>query len=97
VTAHMLAVGRADATGVYIRTGDGYQAQAQAQAQELTPLGRDVQAFCEAWQRGEVEPCPVCNRFDCDCDEWGEIMHTSPFDPDRHGDLSDLQSLELPY
>jgi hypothetical protein len=90
MSVHMLAIGYADATGVYIRTGDGYQAQ------ELTPLGRDVLAFCEAWQRGEVEPCPVCGRLDCDADEWGEIMRTSPFDPDPHGDLSVLQSMDIP-
>jgi hypothetical protein len=61
VTAHMLAIGYATRDGVFVRTGDGYQAQAQ----ELTPLGRDV------------EPCP-CGRPDCDCDEWHEIMNADP-------------------
>jgi hypothetical protein len=62
----------------------------------LTPLGRDVQAFCEAWQRGDVEPCPVCGRIACDCDEWHELMNTDPTDPDPHGDLRALQAMEIP-
>jgi hypothetical protein len=92
MSVHCIAIGYATRDGVYIRTGDGYQAQAQ----ELTPLGRDVLAFCEAWQRGEVELCP-CGKIACDCDEWGEIMHTSPFDPDPHGDLSAFANEQIPY
>jgi hypothetical protein len=52
MSVHCIAIGYATRDVVVIRTGDGYQAQAQ----ELTPPGRDV------------EPCP-CGRPDCDCDE----------------------------
>jgi hypothetical protein len=95
-----IAAGRVALDGtVELRSGDGYRQVQPTRAPivaTLTPLGRDVQALCEAWQRGEVELCPVCNRLDCDCQEWGEIMHTSPFDPDPHGDLSVLQSMDIP-
>jgi hypothetical protein len=90
MSAHMLAVGYADATGVYLHTGDGYRAQ-------LTPLGRDVQALCDAILRGDVEPCPVCNRYDCDGGEWHELMTAPEPDADPHGDLSALQSLSIPF
>lgn len=62
----------------------------------LTPLGRDVQALCDAILRGDVEPCPVCDRIACDCDEWAELMNTDPTDPDPHGDLRALQAMEIP-
>jgi hydrogenase maturation factor len=83
MSAHMLTVGYADATGVYLHTGDGYQAQ-------LTPLGRDVAALCDAILRGDVEPCP-CGKFACDCDEWGEIMNSSP------DDVTPFATEEIPY
>lgn len=63
----------------------------------LTQLGRDVAALCDAILRGDVEPCPVCDRYACDCDEWHELMNTDPTDPDPHGDLRALSELEIPY
>ena len=62
-------------------------------APTLTPLGA---ALAELLASG-VEPCPVCDRYSCDCDEWHEIMFTDPTDPDPHGDLRALQAMELPY
>jgi hypothetical protein len=59
---------------------------------QLTPLGA---ALAELLASG-VEPCPVCNRYGCDCDEWHEIMFTDPMNPDPHGDLRALQAMEIP-
>jgi hypothetical protein len=56
----------------------------------LTPLGRDVQALCDAILRGDVEPCP-CGKIACDCDEWGEIMNSSP------DDVTPFATEEIPY
>ena len=58
----------------------------------LTPLGA---ALADLLASG-VEPCPVCNRYACDCDEWAELMNTNPLDPDPHGDLRALQAMEIP-
>lgn len=41
-----------------------------------TPLVAQV-ALAELLASG-VEPCPVCDRYGCDCDEWHELMHTDP-------------------
>ena len=57
-----------------------------------TPLGT---ALAELLASG-VEPCPVCLRYACDCDEWHELMNTDPTDPDPHGDLRALQAMEIP-
>ena len=51
-----------------------------------------VRDLCDAILRGEVEFCPVCNRLNCDCDEWHELMNSDP-----HGDLSASSELEIPY
>ena len=59
---------------------------------QLTPLGA---ALADLLASG-VEPCPVCNRYACDCDEWAELMNTDPLDPDPHGDLRALQAMEIP-
>jgi hypothetical protein len=95
-----IAAGRVALDGTLeLRSGDGYRQVEPTRTPivaTLTPLGRDVAALCDAILRGDVEPCPVCNRYDCDCDEWGEIMHTDPTDPDPHGDLRALQAMEIP-
>jgi hypothetical protein len=63
-----------------------------------TPLGVAVRELCTAILAGDVEPCPVCGRYDCDRDEWHELMHGGPdFDPDPHGDLSVWADEEIPY
>jgi hypothetical protein len=53
-------------------------APAPAAAQPVSPLGQALQTMCEAIVRHEIEPCPVCGRFDCDHDEWAELMYTDP-------------------
>ena len=42
----------------------------------LTPLGA---ALAELLASG-VEPCPVCGRVCCDCDEWPELTYTDPIE-----------------
>jgi hypothetical protein len=59
---------------------------------QVTPLGAALADLLAS----DVEPCPVCDKFACDCDEWHEIMHTDPTDPDPHGDLRALQAMEIP-
>ncbi len=59
-------------------------------AAQLTPLGV---ALADLLASG-VEPCPVCNRYACDCDEWHEIMNG--IDAAERGELGDYES-ELPY
>ena len=48
--------------------------------QPVSQLGRAVAALATAITNGEIQPCPVCDRYgcDCDCDEWHEIMFTDP-------------------
>jgi hypothetical protein len=86
--SRLLGPGVATSTGLYARCGDGWR---QLQPTR-TPLGV---ALAELLASG-VEPCPVCLRYACDCDEWHEIMFTDPTDPDPHGDLRALQAMEIP-
>lgn len=73
----------------------------------LTPLGVRIRQECErqlaqiAARKAELaplerepEPCAVCGRMHCDCDEWYHWMNSDP-----HGDLSwrDDEELEFPY
>ena len=51
---------------------------APAAAQPVSPLGQAVAALATAITNGEIQPCPVCDRYGCDCDEWHEIMFTDP-------------------
>jgi hypothetical protein len=44
----------------------GIPAPTPAVAQPVSPLGQALQTTCEAIARHEIEPCPVCGRFDCD-------------------------------
>jgi hypothetical protein len=46
--------------------------------QPVSQLGQAVAALATAITNGEIQPCPVCGRFDCDCDEWPELMYTDP-------------------
>ena len=55
-------------------------------------VANGLRDLCDAILRGEVEPCPVCGRFDCDMDEWHDLMHC-----DVAGDLDELRPGELPY
>ena len=43
----------------------GIPAPTPAVAQPVSPLGQALQTTCEAIARHEIEPCPVCQRFDC--------------------------------
>jgi len=56
----------------------GIPAPTPAVAQPVSPLGQALQTTCEAIARHEIEPCPVCGRFDCDHGEWAELMYTDP-------------------
>jgi hypothetical protein len=49
-------------------------------AQPVSPLGQALAALATAITNGEIQPCPVCDRYgcDCDCDEWPELMYTDP-------------------
>ena len=47
-------------------------------AQPVSQLGQAVAALATAIADGTVEPCPVCNRYSCDCGEWSELMFTDP-------------------
>ena len=49
-------------------------------AQPVGPLGQAVAALATAIADGTIQPCPVCGRFDCDHDEWHEIMFTDPIE-----------------
>ena len=46
--------------------------------QPVSQLGQAVAALATAITNGAIEPCPACGRFDCDCDEWPELMYTDP-------------------
>lgn len=83
---HIAVCGVATSTGLYARCGDGWRKLQPT----LTPLGV---ALAELLASG-VEPCPVCNRYACDCDEWHEIMNG--IDAAERGELGDYES-ELPY
>ena len=48
----------------------------QAVEPTRTPLGESIAAFLAT----DPEPCPVCGRYDCDCDEWPELMYTDPIE-----------------
>ena len=43
----------------------GIPAPTPAVAQPVSPLGQALQTTCEAIADGEIQPCPVCQRFDC--------------------------------
>ena len=50
-------------------------------AQPVSPLGQAVAALATLATGildGTIQPCPACGRFDCDCDEWPELMYTDP-------------------
>jgi hypothetical protein len=47
-------------------------------AQPVSQLGQTVVTLATAIGNHEIEPCPVCGHFACDCDEWHELMHTDP-------------------
>ena len=49
-------------------------------AQPVGPLGQAVAALATAIADDTIQPCPVCNRYGCDCDEWHEIMFTDPIE-----------------
>ena len=49
-----------------------------AAAQPVSQLGQAVATLAAAIDHHEIEPCPVCNRYGCDCDEWHEVMYTDP-------------------
>ena len=54
-------------------------------AQPVSQLGEAIRAACGGILSGAIQPCPVCGRFDCDHDEWPELMHTDPIDNElRH-------------
>jgi hypothetical protein len=84
--SRLLGPGVATSTGLYARCGDGWR---QLQPTR-TPLGV---ALADLLASG-VEPCPVCEKFACDCDEWHEIMNG--IDAAERGELGDYES-ELPY
>lgn len=46
--------------------------------QPVSQLGQAVAALATAIADGTIQPCPVCNRYGCDCDEWHKIMFTDP-------------------
>ena len=46
--------------------------------QPVSQLGQAVAALARAITNGAIEPCPACGRFDCDHDEWHEMMFTDP-------------------
>ena len=46
--------------------------------QPVSQLGRAVAALATAITNGEIQPCPACNRYGCDCGEWPEMMFTDP-------------------
>ena len=43
----------------------GIPAPTPAVAQPVSPLGQAVAALATAITNGEIQPCPVCQRFDC--------------------------------
>ena len=54
-------------------------------AQPVSQLGQAVAALATGILDGTIQPCPACGRFDCDHDEWHEIMFTDPTATDlRH-------------
>lgn len=62
--------GKVDAAGrLYVRCGDGFRPVTTSRE----PIAQTVR---------NVELCP-CGREGCDCDEWHEIAHTSPFEEDK--------------
>ncbi len=46
--------------------------------QPVSQLGQAVATLATAISNGEIEQCPVCGRYDCDMDEWHELMYTDP-------------------
>ena len=70
--SRMVATGYATPAGLYLRCGDGLRLVEPTR----TPLGV---ALAELLASG-VEPCPVCGRVGCDCDEWAELMYTDPIE-----------------
>jgi hypothetical protein len=58
----------------------GIPAPTPAVAQPVSPLGQALAALATAIADGTIQPCPVCGRFDCDHDEWHEIMFTDPIE-----------------
>ena len=54
---------------------------------EHTPLGAAVAAAVAAIDAGELQPCPHCGRYACECEP----------DADPHGDLSAWLEGEIPY
>ena len=53
-----------------------------------TPLGAAVAAAVAAIDAGELQPCPHCGRYACECEQ----PSTDP-----HGDLSAWQDCEIPF
>lgn len=89
---HVAVCGVATPTGLYARCGDGWRKLEPTRTPivaQLTPLGLAVREACD------TEPCPVCGRYACDCDEWHEIMNG--IDAAERGELGDYESEALPY
>ena len=53
-----------------------------------TPLGAAVAAAVAAIDAGELQPCPVCGRYACECEQPSA---------DPHGDLSAWLEGEIPF
>ena len=53
-----------------------------------TALGAAVAALIAAIDAGELQPCPHCGRFDCECEQPSA---------DPHGDLAVWQDCEIPF
>ena len=53
-----------------------------------TPLGAAVAAAVAAIDAGELQPCPVCGRYACECEQPSA---------DPHGDLAVWQDCEIPF
>lgn len=51
-----------------------------APANTAQPVSQLGQALAEVIADDTIQPCPVCNRYGCDCDEWHEIMFTDPIE-----------------
>lgn len=52
-----------------------------------TPLGEAIAALVAAIDAGEVQPCPHCGRYACECE----------LGADPHGDLSAWLESEIPF
>ena len=57
-----------------------------------TPLGAAVAAAVAAIDAGELQPCPVCGRYACECWERVELMTAPP-----PADLNVMTAEDLPY